>query len=448
MQRTHARLIRLSVLALLLSACAQFPVNPPLERWEPHALMEAAPASGRRPDLLLIVALSGGGTRAASFGYGVLEQLRDTTFEQDGTTRRLLDEIDLITGVSGGSFVAAYYGLHGDGIFEHFEERFLRRNVQRGLVLGLLNPVNWFRLASPRFGRSDLATEYYDEHVFKGATFADLAQGPGADVAINATDMVRGNRFSFRQVELDYLCSDLSKIPIARAVAASAAFPGPLTPVILRSYAGTCGFEPPAWIEETLAAGGPSRRRLRQARLLKSYLDPDRPYVYLLDGGIADNLGIRAAVERVAGAGSFRRVLEWGGMQETRQILMIVVNAEVEPELEKEGRMLKAGLAGLVGTASGIQIRSLNFEMIELVRSSFEQWARQLTQYHGEPVEFRLVDLHFDRVTNPELRRKLKNVPTSLSLPDEDVDLLRETGRELLRESPVFREAVERIRQP
>jgi NTE family protein len=266
------------------------------------------------------------------------------------------------------------------------------------------------------------------------------------DVVINATDMVRGSRFSFRQVELDYLCSDLSGIPIARAVAASAAFPGPLTPVILHNYAGTCGFEAPSWIDQTLAARGPSRRRLRQAEILDSYLDASRPYVYLLDGGISDNLGVRAIIERTVGEGSFRRLLEWAGLEETRQILMIVVNAETERELEQEGRMLKAGFAGLIGTVSGIQIRSFNFETIELMRTSFDEWAQQLSERHGAPVEFRLVDLHFDRIGDPDLRRKLKNLPTSLSLDDEAVDRLRAAGRELLRSSPEFREALGRIR--
>src|SRR5690606_36312262 len=144
-----------------------------------------------------------------------------------GAERRLLDEVDFVSGVSGGSFPAAWYGLHGDGIFTDFEPRFLRRDVQRDLVLSLLNPINWFRLGSPLFARSDLAADYYDRELFDGATFADLAGGPGVEVVINATDMVRGSRFSFRQPELDYLCADLAPIPIGRAVAASAAFPGP-----------------------------------------------------------------------------------------------------------------------------------------------------------------------------------------------------------------------------
>ncbi|HSJ99397.1 MAG TPA: patatin-like phospholipase family protein, partial [Myxococcota bacterium] len=364
-----------ATLTLSLCGCARFPVNPPLERWNPDAV-RIAPVPHRRDDLLVLVAFSGGGTRAAAFAYGVLEELRDTVVPIGGRERRVLDELDFVSGVSGGSFPAAWYGLHGDGIFVDFEERFLRRDVQRDLVLRLLNPLHWVRLASPLFARSDLAAEYYDRELFAGATFADLAKGPKVEVVINATDMVRGSRFSFRQVELDYLCADLAPIPIARAVAASAAFPGPLTPILLRSYAGTCGFEPPAWIAETLEARGPSRRRLRQAQVLQSYLDAKRRWVFLLDGGISDNLGLRFSFERSIEEGGFLRVLERGGLGRPRQIVMIVVNAETEKEFrEEEGGLIATGLATLVGAVSGIQIRSFNFETIELVRTSFQQWS-------------------------------------------------------------------------
>lgn len=52
---------------------------------------------------------------------------------------RLLDHVDVITSVSGGSFTAAYYGLFGDRIFTDYEPRFLRRNIQRQLILEVLN---------------------------------------------------------------------------------------------------------------------------------------------------------------------------------------------------------------------------------------------------------------------------------------------------------------------
>ena len=439
--RARARLSLALSLSISLWACARFPVNPPLERWSPERPTLTSPH--RRDDLLFLLAFSGGGTRAAAFAYGVLEELRDTQVAIGGRPRPLLDEIDFVSGVSGGSFVAAYYGLHGDGIFRDFEARFLRRNVQRDLVLALLNPVNWVRLASPLFARSDLAAEYYDRRIFDGATFADLARGPGVEVVINATDLVRGNRFSFRQSELDYLCADLAPIHLARAVAASSAIPGLLTPVLLRSYAGTCGFEPPAWIAQTLETREGSRRRLRQAEVLSSYLDPSRRFVHLLDGGIADNLGVRFSFEQTVEQGGFYEMLERAGLTNTRQILMVVVNAETEPELPaRESGILVAGLATLLRTVSGIQIRTANFETIELVRTSFEEWARDLSSRRGHPVQFRLADLSFDALPDPAERAYLRNLPTSLALDGEAVDRLRAAGRKLVRTSAVVRDAI------
>ena len=423
--------------------CATFPVNPPLRRWEPHR-PAAASATGRRSDMLILLAFSGGGTRAAAFAYGVLEELRDTEVVIGGKPRRLLDEVDFVSGVSGGSFTAAYYALHGDGIFQDFEERFLRRNVQRDLLLKLLNPINWVRLFSPFFARSDIAAEYYDQQIFDGATFADLARGPRGELVINSTDMVRGSRFSFRQPELDFICADLAGIPVARAVAASSAVPGFLTPVILRSYPGTCGFEPPAWIETTLENREESRRRLRQAQVLQSYLAPEQEYVYLLDGGIADNLGIRFSFEGTVRQGELQQVLEHAGLSDARQILMIVVNAETEPELTAtEGRRIPTGLLTLVRTVAGIQMRSTNFETLELMRSSFKEWARELSEKRGHPVDFRLVDLYFDALPEAAERTYLRNLPTSFVLDDEAVDRLRAAGRKLLRTSPPLREALE-----
>ena len=400
----------------------------------------------RSDDLLLVVAFSGGGTRAAAFAYGVLEELRDTQVSIGGQPRRLLDEMDFVSGVSGGSFTAAYYGLDGDGIFRDFEQRFLRRNVQRDLLLSLLNPINWVRLLSPLFSRSDLAAEYYDQKIFDGRTFADLERGPRVELVINATDMVRGSRFSFRQPELDFLCADLAPIPLARAVAASAAVPGPLTPVILNSYAGTCGFEPPTWIEETLVTREESRRRLRQAAVMHSYLDPGQRYVYLLDGGISDNLGVRFSFERIVEQGDFEEVLARAGVGDARQIVVIVVNAETEPGLAVgRGGLVSLGLTRLIQTVTGIQTRSSNFETIELVRSSFEGWAREISERRGHPVEFRLVDLYFDALRDPAERAYLRNLPTSFVLDDEAVDRLRAAGRELLRSSPLMHEALARI---
>jgi NTE family protein len=426
---------------LVASGCAHFPENQRLEAWRPHrpVLAMVQPASR---DIVVIVAFSGGGTRAAALAYGVLEELRDTVVEAGGEPRRLLDEVDVVSGVSGGSFTAAYYGLFGDRIFEDFEERFLRRNVQGDLLRKVfLNPFNWFRLGSTNFGRSDLAAEYYDEHIFEGSTIVDFGDVPGPAVLINATDFMRGSRFAFTREHFDPICSELLSYPVARAVAASSAVPGLLTPVELRSYPGTCGFQPPEWITEALDTQRRGTRRYIQARVADSYLDPQAgSSVYLVDGGITDNLGIRGAFDRVVEEGSLEDLLTAAGYGGAHGILMIVANAQTEPDLDltNQGNLFQS-LALAAGVSSGIQIRRFNFETLELVRSSFEHWAQRLsTPEH--PFRFHLAEISFARVRDPEQRRKLNNLPTSFRLDDEAVDGLREAARQLLRSSEEFQD--------
>ena len=169
-------------LGLLLGACATRPVNPPITQADASTgyRLEVRQAQVKNKDNLIVLAFSGGGTRAAAFSYGVLEFLRRTEIVgPKGNKGRLLDEVDVITGVSGGSFTALAYGLYGEKLFDEYEQRFLKRNVQGEIITRTLSPVSWGKLSSPGWGRSELAAELYDEILFHGATFGDLDRGAG-----------------------------------------------------------------------------------------------------------------------------------------------------------------------------------------------------------------------------------------------------------------------------
>jgi NTE family protein len=79
-------------------------------------------------EMLMIVSLSGGGMRASAMAYGLFEQLAADTATRGSTTSRLLDEIDVISAVSGGAVPAAYFTLYGDRVFRDFESRFLNED--------------------------------------------------------------------------------------------------------------------------------------------------------------------------------------------------------------------------------------------------------------------------------------------------------------------------------
>src|SRR5689334_3986446 len=90
---------------LAFSRYAHRPINPPLTQVQAgneHRFEGLERWSRGKHEDLVILAFSGGGTRAAAFAYGVLETLRDVRVATSGgRTIRLLDEVDVITGVSG-----------------------------------------------------------------------------------------------------------------------------------------------------------------------------------------------------------------------------------------------------------------------------------------------------------------------------------------------------------
>jgi len=432
----------LVALIVLMVVIATFTVgrgyhNEPLKAWNPdtgyrHSLFEYVQGPD---DMVLALAFSGGGTRAAAFAYGVLEELRDTEVIIDGQTTRLIDEVDFVTGVSGGSFTATYFALHGEGIFADFERRFLKRDIEKELILSLVSsPRNWFRLLSRHYNLSDLAADYYDREVFDGATFGDIQDRGGAKVVINATDLSTGNPFHFVQDQFDFICSDLTRFPVARAVAASAGLPPYFPPLVLDNYSGNCGFRMPTWLERTLEAGRTSfDRRSVGARILASYLNPSvRPYIHLIDGGYSDYFGIRNPLTAAGAPADFR-----GQSRLPRRIIAIVVNAQRESE-ESWGEIDRmSSVSSVFPIIANVQIDRYSVETLELLRSNFRLW-QERAKAAGALMDFHIIEVDFVAARDQAERDYLNHVPTTLTLPADDVDRLREAARTILRRSPEF----------
>jgi NTE family protein len=446
-----------SLMALLLFAggCASYPAN--------ARLMQSDASSGYRfrnlahpgnsDSLQVFLAFSGGGTRAAALSYGVLEALSRTDIIWEGQHRRLLDEVDYISAVSGGSFTAAYYALYGDGIFTNFESRFLNQNIQLKLFWRLCLPTNWVRLASPYFDRSDMVAEYYDRHVFGGKTFEDLVKRNRRPfVSLNATDISLNATFQFSQDQFDFLCSDLSPFPVARAVAASAAFPIVLSPVTLNNYVGSCDLPEPSWMALTTDHVG--SRGAQRMRELRAYRDVARHrYVHLLDGGLADNLGLRGPFEGINAIGSVRRVADVLNLKRPDKVVIIVVNAANKIDHGWGRRKAAPSALEVALDLSSIPMSRYSFETIEIVNESAKRWEAEWNEPNStrEPsagggasgvpphVRFYVVEVSFEVLQDDAERHYFETLPTSFHLPTEAVTRLRAVAGKLLRQSVDYR---------
>jgi NTE family protein len=294
--------------------------------------------------------------------------------------------------------------------------------------------------------RTHLARDYYDKHVFEHGTFGDLEKANGPRVHINSTDLVQGNRFTFDQTTFDVICSDIAPFPISAATAASSAVPGVLSPLTLKNYGGSCGFEPPDWFENSLENRRANPRGFDVARRFNSYLDREKTeYIHLVDGGVSDNLGMTVLLERLAQMGDVERFREEHQLSLPDHVVVIVVNAEPEPDPQLSLNAKAPGLAATLGLMSGVQIHRANFETLDLTQRVVRLLGESLSR-GDHPVTAHFVEVSFDLAHTEEERAYLYGLPTSFKLSDEQVDRLIAAGRKILRDSPEYQAVLKLLR--
>lgn len=427
-RRTAARTVASSVAlsAALLAGCSSLQParNPPLsagaDRSAQYRAENMARGEGNSDTLLLSLTFSGGGMRSAAASYHLLDALRAQTVRVDGRETTLLREVDFISAISGGSFTAAYYALHREDIFSDYPQRALRRDLQSLTLRGVLRPRSVAALSSPYYGRGDYLADRLDDVLFEGRTFADMPRRRPY-VRIAATDMIEGRRVEFTQEGFDLLCSALDPVPISRAVAASAAVPGVFSPLNVADYSDT---------GQCPDTGTPQR------------------YRHLIDGGVADNLGIAGPLQTVGRYNGFINTLQRFGYRGVRTYAIIVLNVESNPTDPRDGQERVPGLLRTIGAAINGNMRVDSQELIATLRDRAQAWRRQIGE---DPEAMRsgvfatatprvfVIEIGFDQVTDPALRERLQSIPTALRISPEDEALLADFVRDALRDSPDYR---------
>jgi NTE family protein len=445
-----------------LGGCATRPVNPPIKEVDPNAgyTFQARQKHFKSQETLVVLAFSGGGTRAAAFSYGVLEFLRRTeVLAPNGTKVRLLDAVDVITGVSGGSFTALAYGLYGDKLFVDYEQRFLKRDVQGELLARALSPGSWGNLVSTGWGRSELAAQLYDEILFNGATYGDLDRGDGPFIMVSTTDISNGGRVVFSQNIFNLLCADLNAIRLSRAAAASSAVPVVLSPVTINNYGGTCNYTVPPWVQLFTRSANPPRpaaRAIRELKEAETYTDSvNRRYIHLVDGGVADNVGMRGVLDAL----QFLEALHGAGLptplDHVRRIIVFVVNSLSSPAADWDRSESPPGTVDILLKATGVPIDHYSYEAVELLKDISARWQsmREVRAMAGcstnkdSPIcsavrvpqaEIHAIDVSFAALPDAKERAFLNQQPTSFVLTPEAVDRLRAAAGTIIMASPEF----------
>lgn len=429
------------LLTLTLSACSlvQYQAVEPITQINPQQgyRFQAALENTDQDNTLVIMMFSGGGTRAAALGYGVLEALNKYPIKLGNRQTTLFQAADIVYGVSGGSVLATYYALHGNNTIPQFEQQFLKQNLQKQMVKASLSLANSPRLISPQFGRGDLLQEQFENHLFGRATFGDLAKNRANRpfAVISATDMSLGQRIDFIQETFDVLCLNLSDMRLARAVAASSSVPFVFSPIVLNNHGGNCNYTP---LTNQLQHPLPENELRQNTKLLQriqTYSDSKtRPYIHLLDGGLTDNLAMRGVLD-LSYSPLGRLVTQQIMNNKIKRIILLNVNAQNQPNNQISTTANIPAAADVAAAIINIPIDQNSQVSLLQMNQLAANWKAQKSD-----IAFHFISVNLPDLPESELRQRVLNLPTSFYLPHEDVNALKQAAAILLQQSTAFQQ--------
>jgi NTE family protein len=401
-----------------------------------YSYASVAPNDRTDDETFVVLCFSGGGMRAAALSFGVLQELQKTPMYPPGG-RSLLDEVDVISSVSGGSFTSAYFVAFRHTFFQDFQRVVLEKNWTRRIILRCLNPRYLLRLLSPRFSRTDVAAAVYSSEIFNDYTFNSLPRARPF-LIINATDTSRGARFEFTQTQFDPMCRDVGELEVGEAVAASAAFPVLFPPLVIESHPGTCGYELPPQIVAAADNRALEARVHQYAQGVASYALEKRRYIHLLDGGVADNIGARGLIDALTLNASpwslVSRLPQADGSGIIKRVVIILVDAKTAPDLRPDERARSQSLLRLVPGVAFSTMANYSFETVTYLREIVN--AKGALGYTTKDIY--VIDVGMEKIANDDDYDFFSNVPTTLYLPPTDIERIIRIGRAALRDDSEF----------
>jgi len=347
---------------------------------------------GSHERTLAILALSGGGSRAAYWSAAVMLALEEV-YRDEGLN--ILDEIDVISSVSGGSLPAAYYVISSSpddksraGYGRVWDEETVKELMSRSFrsiwFRRWFLPQNIVRYWFTAFDRSDIMARVFADHLYErrpgGADLCFKDINPERPyLIINATNGTRGRfgrPFTFTREDFERLNSDVEEYEISRGVMASASFPAVFHSMTLRDFAPRDG--------------------------------ADARFVHVLDGGIIDNLGL----------GSVKKVLE-RNRDEFDRVVIILVDAHVDTEGASDTEYDTRSMADYVVDENFLD--SVGILMTDRRKVLLEDFRQELKKYRDKTVLFYHIEFNdLSKFTGgEELGKRLDKIKTDFNLTPE-----------------------------
>jgi len=232
-----------------------------------------------------------------------------------------------------------------------------------------------------------------------------------------------------------------------------------LSSITIKNYGGTCNATMPAWARPFLDTDNPPRPAARAIRSLKAeqaYGDSKRrPYLHLVDGGVSDNVGMRAVLDALEILEALHEIGMPTPLDSARRIIVFVVNSLSSPPTNWDESETPPGTVDVLLKSAGTPIDAFSYETIELLRDTAARW-RTLRQIRNSAAyaankdpavaaalrvpdaEIYAIDVSFPALKDKAEFDYLNLQPTTFALPAEAVDRLRAAAGTIIMASPEF----------
>jgi predicted acylesterase/phospholipase RssA len=402
------QLFLVALLTALISACSSFSAtNVKGEAADSAAPTKAtfkvSPEDRGRGDTLVILSLSGGGSRAAYFSTSVMFQLGKVFEEID-----ILSEVDAISSVSGGSLPAAYYAISTDPDYtgeppygrtwdEEEVKELMQRNYIGRWVGNWFWPVNIGKYWFTDYDRTDIMAQTFEDNLYDRKPLGQslkmenlLPDRPY--LILNSTNGTTGKfaqPFTFTREDFEALDSDINAYDLSRAVMASATFPAVFNFMTLKNYTDGIG--------------------------------EDELYTHVFDGGNFDNLGLESTWKILATLSDNNISYE--------RLVVILVDAYADSGGVNGGESDTRKFFDFIVDTNFIDATdSLLSNNRDRVLETFDG---QFSDHRPKPKSI-FYHIRFADVQDTALRKQLNSIKTDFRIKPEDADAIDDAVEQLL----------------
>jgi len=232
-----------------------------------------------------------------------------------------------------------------------------------------------------------------------------------------------------------------------------------LSSVTINNYGGTCNAVTPSWAKPFLESAEPPRPAARALRSLKAGQaladSVHRPYLHLVDGGVSDNVGVRAVLDALEILETLHEVGLPTALDSAKRIIVFVVNSLSSPPTDWDASEDPPGTVDTLLKAAGTPIDAFSYESVELLKDTAALWRamrliRSSAAYaaNKDPAvaaalrvpnaEIYAIDVSFPALKDEAELDYLNRLPTSFVLPAEAVDHLRAAAGTIITASAEF----------